>query len=138
MLSSQTPPQGELTMWEGYQSPGCWDELILDGHPRHACEAVVRYLMSLGDELTGRQEAAELAIRSMGITFTVYTEASQHRPGLAIRRNSARDIDPGVGTNLARVWSSGSPPSTFSSTTSMALLGSWPMVCCRPNCCPRR
>jgi uncharacterized circularly permuted ATP-grasp superfamily protein len=37
---------------------------------------VVRYLVSLGDELAGRQEAAELAIRSMGITFTVYTEAA--------------------------------------------------------------
>ena len=40
------------------------------------CEGVVRYLMSLGKELSGRQEAAELAIRSMGITFTVYSEAA--------------------------------------------------------------
>ncbi|MDQ1515531.1 MAG: hypothetical protein QOE80_1361 [Actinomycetota bacterium] len=63
-------------MWDGYKSPGCWDELLLDGHPRPACEGVVRYLRSLGDELVGRQEAAELAIRSMGITFTVYTEAA--------------------------------------------------------------
>jgi uncharacterized circularly permuted ATP-grasp superfamily protein len=76
MPSSETPPERGLTMWEGYQSPGCWDELLLDGHPRHACEGVVRYLKSLGGELAGRQEAAELAIRSMGITFTVYTEAS--------------------------------------------------------------
>ena len=76
MPSSETPPERGLTMWEGYQSPGCWDELLIDGHPRHACEGVVRYLMSLGGELAGRQEAAELAIRSMGITFTVYTEAS--------------------------------------------------------------
>ena len=76
MLSSKTPPERGLTMWEGYQSQGCWDELLLDGRPRHACDGVVRYLMSLGGELAGRQEAAELAIRSMGITFTVYTEAS--------------------------------------------------------------
>jgi uncharacterized circularly permuted ATP-grasp superfamily protein len=76
MPSSKTPPERGLTMWEGYQSPGCWDELLIDGRPRHACDGVVRYLMSLGGELAGRQEAAELAIRSMGITFTVYTEAS--------------------------------------------------------------
>lgn len=63
-------------MWEGYQSPGCWDELLCDGQPRQACDGVVRYLRALGHQLTGRQEAAELAVRSMGITFTVYTEAS--------------------------------------------------------------
>src|SRR4029450_9560425 len=63
-------------MWDGYKSPGCWDEMLVDGHPRPACEGVVRYLVSLGDELAGRQEAAELAIRSMGITFTVYPEAA--------------------------------------------------------------
>jgi uncharacterized circularly permuted ATP-grasp superfamily protein len=76
MPSSQMPPKGGLNMWESYQSPGCWDELLVDGHPRQACEGVVRYLASLGDELAGRQVAAELAIRSMGITFTVYTEAA--------------------------------------------------------------
>ena len=61
-------------MWDDYRSLGCWDELLVDGEPRTACEGVVRYLISLGDELSGRQEAAELAIRSMGITFTVYGE----------------------------------------------------------------
>ena len=138
MPSPKTPPERGLTMWEGYQSPGCWDELLLDGHPRHACEGVVRYLMSLGGELAGRQEAAELAIRSMGITFTVYTEASQHRPGLALRRHPAGDLDPGVGDESRAASSSGSPPSTFSSTTSTAPPGSWPMACSRPSCCPRR
>ncbi|HTD50601.1 MAG TPA: circularly permuted type 2 ATP-grasp protein [Acidimicrobiia bacterium] len=63
-------------MWHDYQSPGCWDELLVDGEPREACEGVLRYLISLGDELRGRQQAAELAIRSMGITFTVYSEAA--------------------------------------------------------------
>ena len=33
------------------------------------------YLLSLGEGLLERQEAAELAIRTMGITFTVYAEA---------------------------------------------------------------
>jgi uncharacterized circularly permuted ATP-grasp superfamily protein len=63
-------------MWHDYQSPGCWDELLVDGEPREACEGVLRYLISLGDELRGRQQAAELAIRSMGITFTVYSESA--------------------------------------------------------------
>jgi uncharacterized circularly permuted ATP-grasp superfamily protein len=35
----------------------------------------MRYLRSLGEELLERQEAAELAIRTMGITFTVYAES---------------------------------------------------------------
>jgi uncharacterized circularly permuted ATP-grasp superfamily protein len=63
-------------VWDRYNSPGCWDELLVEGQPRAACEGVVRYLMSLGEELNGRQEAAEVAIRSMGITFTVYSEAA--------------------------------------------------------------
>ena len=63
-------------MWESYGSPGCWDELLINGHPRLACEGVVRYLQAFGDELAGRQEAADLAIRSMGITFNVCAESS--------------------------------------------------------------
>jgi uncharacterized circularly permuted ATP-grasp superfamily protein len=45
----------------------CWSTIIRGP----ACEGVVRYLMSLGHELAGLQDAAELAIRSMGTTFTV-------------------------------------------------------------------
>jgi uncharacterized circularly permuted ATP-grasp superfamily protein len=63
-------------MWDDYESPGCWDELLINGHPRLACEGVMDCLVSIGHELAGRQEAAELAIRSMGVTFTVYTEAT--------------------------------------------------------------
>ena len=63
-------------MWDGYESPGCWDELLVDRKARYACDGVVRYLGSLGDELAGRQAAAELAIRSMGITFTVYSQSA--------------------------------------------------------------
>jgi uncharacterized circularly permuted ATP-grasp superfamily protein len=48
---------------------------MVDGTPREACAGVVRYLSSLTvPELCERQAAAELAIRSMGITFTVYSE----------------------------------------------------------------
>jgi uncharacterized circularly permuted ATP-grasp superfamily protein len=62
--------------WDTYDSPGCWDELVVNRRPRYACDGVVRYLGLLGEELAGRQAAAELAIRSMGITFTVYSEAA--------------------------------------------------------------
>jgi uncharacterized circularly permuted ATP-grasp superfamily protein len=62
--------------WEGYTSPGCWDEMLSsDGRPRDACEGVYQYLAQLGEELHERQAAADLAIRAMGITFTVYSEA---------------------------------------------------------------
>jgi uncharacterized circularly permuted ATP-grasp superfamily protein len=48
---------------------------MVDGRPREACKGVVRYLSSLTiSELCERQAAAEAAIRSMGITFTVYSE----------------------------------------------------------------
>jgi len=60
--------------WAGYDSPGCWDEMLRDGQPHPACVGVMSYLSHLGDELLQRQEAAELAIRSMGISFTVYSE----------------------------------------------------------------
>jgi uncharacterized circularly permuted ATP-grasp superfamily protein len=43
--------------------------------PRPACAGVVDYLDALGDDLGSRQEAAELAIQSMGISFTVYSDA---------------------------------------------------------------
>ena len=42
--------------------------------PRPGCSGVMDYLTRLGDELVDRQEAAELAIASMGISFTVYSE----------------------------------------------------------------
>ena len=63
-----------MTSWSDYES-GTWDELIGPGgvpHP-HA-RAVAGFLDDLGTE--GREErrrAAELAIRQMGITFTVYS-----------------------------------------------------------------
>jgi len=62
--------------WALYASPGCWDELIVNGRPREGCAGVVNYLAALTiAELQDRQRAAELAIQAMGITFTVYSEA---------------------------------------------------------------
>ncbi|MGH3683697.1 MAG: circularly permuted type 2 ATP-grasp protein [Pseudonocardiaceae bacterium] len=66
---------GPTVRWEEYRSPGCWDEMLVGGRAREASSGVVHYLASLGDELLERQRAAELAIKAMGITFTVYADA---------------------------------------------------------------
>ncbi len=61
--------------WGDYASPGCWDELIgTDRRARPGAAAVVNRLIELGAELLDRQRAAETVIRTMGITFSVYTE----------------------------------------------------------------
>ena len=49
---------------------------MFDGpEPRLPCEGVMDLLRPLGAELFERQASAELAIRGMGISFTVYSEA---------------------------------------------------------------
>src|SRR6202000_2157350 len=62
--------------WTSYSAPGLHDELIgPGGGARIAGRALSRYLTELGGEEIGvRQQAAELAIKGMGITFTVYHE----------------------------------------------------------------
>ncbi len=69
-----TPARPEARLWKGYDSTSTWDEMLDRGRPRPGCVGVVEYLEGLGDELGERQEAAELAITSMGISFTVYSE----------------------------------------------------------------
>jgi len=61
--------------WRSYDTDGLWDELITANHrARKGAGNLCRVLTNLSDEeLTARKTAAELAIRSMGITFTVYT-----------------------------------------------------------------
>jgi uncharacterized circularly permuted ATP-grasp superfamily protein len=63
--------------WRHYAGPpGFWDEMIDDrGHPRGASAAVLQNLTGMGAKLLERQKAADLAIRSMGVTFTVYADA---------------------------------------------------------------
>src|ERR1700760_625717 len=62
--------------WTTYSTPGHHDELVgPGGGARAAGRALMRYLSELaGDEIGFRQQAAELAIKAMGITFTVYHE----------------------------------------------------------------
>ena len=60
--------------WKTYENEGLWDELVTtSGRARPGAGSLCQQLAHLSDEeLASRKEAAELAIRSMGITFTVY------------------------------------------------------------------
>ena len=62
--------------WKEYPTQGLYDELMRGGgRPREAARFLCQYLKRLSeDEIRARKEAAELAIRVMGITFTVYSQ----------------------------------------------------------------
>jgi uncharacterized circularly permuted ATP-grasp superfamily protein len=62
--------------WKNYPSKDFFDELLTpSGRARRGAGKVLNYLRGLSDaELRERREAAELAMRVMGITFTVYSE----------------------------------------------------------------
>ena len=62
--------------WRTYKSDGFFDESITaKGNPRAAASQAIKFLKSLSsEELASRRVAAELAIKEMGISFTVYTE----------------------------------------------------------------
>ncbi len=62
--------------WKSYDAGPFFDELITgSGQPRVAARRVVKLLQSLSDEeMASRRAAAELAIREMGISFTIYSE----------------------------------------------------------------
>lgn len=85
--------------WKKYSSGKLYDELITpSGRARPGAAKVIKYLHTLKDnELTERREAAELAMRVMGITFTVYSEEG------GIDRVWPFDIIPRIIT--AREWS---------------------------------
>lgn len=63
--------------WRNYKVGGLYDEVMKGaGRPRDHARLLTRYLASLDeDELFSIQAAAELSIKEMGITFTVYTQA---------------------------------------------------------------
>ncbi|MGD8616037.1 MAG: circularly permuted type 2 ATP-grasp protein [Gammaproteobacteria bacterium] len=63
--------------WGSYRTKGLYDELLrATNRPRPAAQALCDYLRALKDsEIEEYKAAAELAIRIMGITFTVYSEA---------------------------------------------------------------
>ena len=61
-----------------YLVPDSYDELLTaSGNPRASSRALVKFLKRMGTKkLAERRDAAELAIKSMGISFTVYTEGT--------------------------------------------------------------
>jgi uncharacterized circularly permuted ATP-grasp superfamily protein len=62
--------------WNKYQADKFYDELIApSGYPRVAAKRVINLLQTLPEEeMAGRRAAAELAIREMGVSFTIYSE----------------------------------------------------------------
>ena len=78
--------------WKSYTTGEFFDELITPaGQPRVAARRAVNLLQQLSnEERSGRREAAELAIREMGISFTIYSE------GKNIDRSWPFDIIPRV------------------------------------------
>ena len=66
----------QQSRWHDYKSP-CHDELLQDnGHARPAAAQLKDWLDGIDDAgLVQRRQAAELAIRQMGITFTVYEDS---------------------------------------------------------------
>jgi len=63
--------------WQQYVPGHFYDELISSpGYPRKVARHLSRHLAGLsGEELQERKHAAELAIKTMGISFTVYSDA---------------------------------------------------------------
>ena len=62
--------------WKSYKTGNFFDELISPaGKPRVAARRAVNMLQELsGEEMAARRAAAELAIKEMGISFTIYSE----------------------------------------------------------------
>lgn len=63
--------------WKSYHPGDFFDELIAaPGKPRKAARALARYLASLNpEELENRNDSVSAAIKTMGISFTVYSDA---------------------------------------------------------------
>lgn len=62
--------------WKSYDPAPFYDELIAaKNKPRPCAHTLTSYLAALdSDEIQARQQAAELAILEMGISFTIYSE----------------------------------------------------------------
>ena len=76
-MTKQTQRQGQ-GYWQDYPKEAFFDELVdAQGQPREKCEVLAQYLEQLSpQELQDAQSTAELAVKEMGITFTVYGEGS--------------------------------------------------------------
>lgn len=78
--------------WNDYDPGGFYDEIISSpGHARAASRGLISYLRKQTlKHLTSRQQAADLSIQEMGVSFTVYSE------GENIDRSWPLDIIPRI------------------------------------------
>lgn len=65
-----------MESWKSYKSAPFFDELITEhGNPRSCAKRLVNHLQALSeDEMAARRSAAELTIREMGVSFTIYSQ----------------------------------------------------------------
>ncbi|MGF1545963.1 MAG: circularly permuted type 2 ATP-grasp protein [Thiotrichales bacterium] len=92
-MSPEHGPRGDgMINWKIYDSAPFFDELINPrGQPRAAAKGIVRFLGKLtAKRLTTLQNAVDLAIQELGVSFTVYSE------GANIDRAWPMDIIPRV------------------------------------------
>ncbi|MEM9621650.1 MAG: circularly permuted type 2 ATP-grasp protein [Pseudomonadota bacterium] len=63
--------------WQSYDAGQAYDELVTPkGQPRAVARSLINHLQKYApDEMLARRNAADLCIREMGISFTVYSEA---------------------------------------------------------------
>ena len=85
--------------WRHYDASHFWDELVTEnGGARPGTAPLLDALARFSaEELRERRTAAELAIRSMGITFTVYDGQATRGPRMALRHRAAADPEGRVG-----------------------------------------
>ena len=128
-------PPTMKTDWTSYPSPGFHDELVgPGGGARAAGRQLMRYLTDMdGNEIAVRQQAAELAIKAMGITFTVY-----HEQDGSIDRDWPFDIIPRTvvarnGRRSKRAHAARRCAEPSSSTTSTTSRNSSTTTSCRPR-----
>ncbi|MBF0152214.1 MAG: circularly permuted type 2 ATP-grasp protein [Magnetococcales bacterium] len=72
-MNAYALPNTETTF---YKATGVFDELVMQDRNKHGHQqSLMPFIENLGiEELHRRQSAAEVAIRNLGITFTVYSE----------------------------------------------------------------
>ena len=79
-MNVSMPPESDsqAAHWDHYDPGEFYDELFsTPGHARQVARRLVAYLRSQSDdEIRERRLAADLAIREMGVSFTVYSEGS--------------------------------------------------------------
>ncbi len=78
--------------WTSYKTDSFFDELITPaGKSRQTAKQLIKLLQHLSiDEMRTRRAAAELAIKEMGVSFTIYSEEGN------IDRAWPFDIIPGL------------------------------------------